>query len=107
MDWVVMSVKADQARSHSWMKNMVENGAWGKAGTSRVGPPTPDAFAGLAKLLGTSEDAVASMIAADFYGVGDSGGYSARVQRLAPMIESLTDDDADLVELLVGRLNAS
>lgn len=101
-----MSVAADQARSHSWLKNMAEQGAWGSAGSGRVGPPTPDQFPGLAKLLGTTKEAVAAMVAADFYGIDTGEGHSARVQRMAPMIDSLTDDDGNLVEGLVGRLSA-
>lgn len=99
-----MSVNADQARSHSWLKNMAEQGAWGSAGSGRVGPPTPNEFPGLAKLLGTTPDAIAAMVAADFYGVDANGEYSARVQRMAPMIDSLSVDDANMVEGLVGRL---
>ena len=108
-DWVEMSFEADRVRSHAWFKNMTEKGAWGQFGatkSNRVGPPDPDTFTGLAKLLGTTVEAVASMVASDFYGVTGEARHSARVQRIAPMIESLKDDDADLVELLVGRLNA-
>lgn len=102
-----MSVNADQARSHSWLKNMAERGAWGPAGSARVGPPTPEQFPGLAKLLQTTPDAVAAMVVADFYGVGAQEGYSARVQRLAPTIDRLSSKDADLVETLIHRLGSS
>lgn len=105
MDWVVMSVNADQARSHSWLKNMAENGAWGSAGSGRVGPPTPEQFPGLAKLLGTTPETVAAMVATDFYGVNSAGGQSARVQRIAPKLDALGVDDANLVEALVHRLS--
>lgn len=104
LDWLDMSVKANRARSHSWLKNMAENGAWGQAGAGRVGPPTPSEFAGLAQLLGTTEDAIARMVAADFYGVDTSDGYSARVQRMAPAIDALSEADASLIEELVARL---
>jgi hypothetical protein len=104
MDYIVMSVNADQARSHSWLKNMAEQGAWGKAGAGRVGPPTPDQFPGLAKLLGTTEESVAAMVATDFYGVDTSVGYSARVRRIAPILDTLEEPDADLVEQMVARL---
>lgn len=99
-----MSVNADQARSHSWLKNMAEQGAWGSAGSGRVGPPTPEQFPGLAKLLGTTREAVAAMVVADFYGVGNDEGYSARVQRLAPNLDALDDGDATMIENLVLRL---
>lgn len=105
MDWVVMSVNADQARSHSWLKNMAENGAWGSAGNGRVGPPTPEQFPGLAKLLGTTAEAVAAMVVADFYGVDTAGGHSARLQRIAPKLDALDVEDANLVESLVHRLS--
>lgn len=104
LDWLDMSVKANRARSHSWLKNMAEHGAWGQAGAGRVGPPTPSEFSGLAQLLGTTEAAIARMVAADFYGVDTSNGYSARVQRMAPSIDALSEADASLIEDLVGRL---
>lgn len=103
-DWVTMSVEADRARSHSWLKNMAENGAWGNAGSGRVGPPTPSEFDGLAKLLGTTADQVAAMVCADFYGIDTDTGYSARVMRLAPLVDDLADDDLALVDTLVQRL---
>jgi hypothetical protein len=103
-DWVTMSVEADRARSHSWLKNMAEQGAWGDAGAGRVGPPTPDQFRGLAKLLGTTPDQVAAMVCTDFYGLDTGAGYSARVQRLAPAMDGLAESDAALVESLINRL---
>ncbi len=102
-----MSVEADRARSHSWLKNMAEHGAWGSAGAGRVGPPTPDQFAGLAKLLGTDIERVAAMVCADFYGIDTGAGFSARVLRLAPTIDALGDDDIDLVQMVITRLGAS
>jgi len=104
MDYVRMSVASDQARSHSWLKNMTERGAWGKSGAGRIGPPTPSEFPGLARLLGTTEKVVAAMVVADFYGVDLETGYSARTQRMAPLLDGLEDSDADLVEKLVLRL---
>jgi hypothetical protein len=105
-DWVTMSVEADRARSHSWLKNMAEQGAWGSAGAGRVGPPTPKEFVGLAKLLGTTPEQVAEMVVADFYQVDTGGGFSARVQRLAPTIDALNVDDLNLVEAVINRLGA-
>lgn len=86
---------------------MAENGAWGSGGAGRVGPPTPDQFPGLAKLLGTTKEVVAAMVAADFYGIDTTDGYSARVQRIAPMIDALSPADADMVEAIVGRFATS
>jgi hypothetical protein len=105
-DWVTMSVEADRARSHSWLKNMAEQGAWGNAGAGRVGPPTPDQFSGLAKLLGTTPEQVAAMVCTDFYGIDTGAGHSARVQRLAPAIDGLREADATFVESLINRLGA-
>lgn len=39
------------------------------------------------------------MVVTDFYGINIGDGYSARMQQLAPTIDSLSDDDADLIEL--------
>lgn len=84
---------------------MAEHGAWGRGGAGRVGPPTPDQFPGLARLLGTSEDQIAAMVVADFYKVDTGNEFSARVRRLAPKLENLAEDDADMVEELVARLS--
>lgn len=99
-----MAYESDRARSHSWMKNMTEHGAWGSAGSGRVGPPTPDEFRGLAKLLGTTKEKVAEMVAADFYGVDTGAEYSSRMQSLAPLIDQLSEEDAELIEQMVRRL---
>jgi hypothetical protein len=106
-DWVTMSVEADRARSHSWLKNMAEQGAWGSTGGGRVGPPTPDEFGGLAKLLGTTADQVAAMVVADFYGIDSGAGFSARVQRIAPTIDELAEEDAEVIERLATRLRVA
>lgn len=106
-DWVSMSVGADQARSFSWIKNMTENGAWGTGGAGRVGPPTRAEFEGFAKLLGVTPDQVGRMVVMDFYGVETLGEYSPRVHRLAPLIDELSEDDADLVESMARRLTQS
>ncbi len=84
-----MSYESNRARSHSWFRNMAEYGAWGTTTNgARVGPPTPDEFKGLAKLLGTTPDQIASMVVADFYGVDTGNGFSARMQRLSPIIDN-------------------
>lgn len=104
-DWQAMSYESNKARSHSWFRNMVEYGAWGMTTNgARVGPPTPDEFKGLAKLLGTTPDQIASMVVADFYGVDTGDGFSARMQRLSPIIDGLAEDDAELIEKTARRL---
>lgn len=79
---------------------MTTNGA-------RVGPPTPEEFKGLAKLLGTTPDQIASMVVADFYGVDTGDGFSARMQRLSPIIDGLAESDAELIENTARRLGQS
>lgn len=95
---------SDRARSHAWWKNLVEYGAWEGPGV-RVGPPSPEALAGIAKLFGTSEEQVCAMIAADWYGVHPDTELSARTQRLGPVLDKLSDSDADLVEAVAQRLS--
>lgn len=99
-----MSVECDRARSHGWWKNLVEYGAWHGPGSTRVGPPDPEALDGIAKLFGTTVDQVAAMVAADWYDVHPDTRISARAQRLGPALDSLTEADADLAEALVQRL---
>jgi len=103
-DYITMSVNSDRARSHGWWKNLVEYGAWAGPGTTRVGPPDPEALSGIAKLFGVTEDQVAAMVAADWYGVGSESELSARVLRLGPLIDELEVVDAKLVERLIHRL---
>lgn len=99
-----MSDESDRARSHGWWKNLVDYGPWDGPGSIRVGPPDPDAVGGIAKLFGTSEQRVAEMIAADWYGVQPESDVSNRVLRLAPTLDQLSESDLDLVTKLMGRL---
>ncbi len=105
-DYLTMSVQCDRARSHGWWKNLVEYGAWRGPGTSRVGPPDPDAIPGIAKLFGTTEAQVAAMIAADWYGVHPDADISPRALRLSPILDQLSESDAELVEALARSLAA-
>ncbi len=106
-DYITMSVNSDRARSHGWWRNLVEHGAWGGPGTTRVGPPDPEALPGIAALFGTSKEQVAKMVAADWYDVDCDAQPSPRTTRLAPMLERLSDYDAELVRKLVRRLSKS
>ncbi|WAH99762.1 hypothetical protein [Arthrobacter sp. MMS18-M83] len=101
-----MAHESERARSHGWWRNLVEYGAWNGPGSNRVAPPDPQAIPGIAKLFGTTEEQVRAMVAADWYHVYPDTEISARVQRLAPLLDRLTDDDADLAEKLVRRLDA-
>lgn len=103
-DYIRMQVDCDGVRSHSWWKNLVEYGAWQGPGNLRVGPPTPEAVPGIAKLFGTSKEEVCAMIAADWYGVNPNGDVSSRVRRLGPTLEALAEPDADLIEAFARRL---
>jgi hypothetical protein len=103
-DYVAMSYESDRARSHGWWKNLVEYGAWKGPGSTRVGPPDPEALEGIAKLFGTTIDRVAAMVAADWYEVYPDAEISARALSLGPTIDLLSETDAELVEALVHRL---
>ena len=103
-DYYEMAVGSKRARSHGWWKNLIENGAWG--GESRVGPPTPEALPGIARLFGTTKEQVAAMIAADWYGVQPDVELSARVLRMSPLLDELQESDAELLEQLARRLAA-
>jgi hypothetical protein len=105
MDFLDMSVGSDRARSHGWWRNLVEHGAWKGPGSGRVGPPTPEALPGIAKLFGTTKDQVAAMVAADWYGVHPDTTISARALALSAALDKLDDFDAELVEKLIRRLS--
>ena len=106
-DYSAMQYKSDRARSHGWWRNLVEYGAWSGPGSTRVGPPDPDSIPGIAKLFGTTEEHVAAMIAADWYGVEPDGEMSAAALRLGPALDRLEPNDLDLVESLARRLTVS
>src|SRR2546429_7152870 len=99
-----MSVDSERARSHAWWKNLVDHGAWGGY-SGRVAPPDREALPGIAKLFGTTEEQGAAMVAADWYGVVPDAPPSARVTRLAPPLDALDADDAEIVSKLVQRLS--
>jgi hypothetical protein len=102
-DYVTMQVESQGARSHAWWRNLVRHGAWEPVG-SRVGPPTPEAIPGIAALFNTTEDHVADMIAADWYGVQSGSEMSSQTQKIAAVLNTLGRDDLDLVDDLVRRL---
>jgi hypothetical protein len=103
-NYVAMSYESGQVRSHGWWKNVVDYGPWKGPNGTRVGPPDPEALGGIAQLFGTSPDEVAAMVAVDWYGVHRDVDMSARAQRLAPILDELSESDADLVEALAQRL---
>jgi len=103
-DYISMSVESDRARSHGWWRNVIEYGPWKGPGSTRVGPPDPEALPGIAKLFGTTPDQVAVMIAADWYGVYPDSEVSPRALQLSPILDSLDDEDAKIVEHLARRL---
>jgi len=106
-DYISMSVLSDRARSHGWWRNVVEYGPWQGPGETRVGPPTPEAVHGIAKLFGTTPERVSEMIAADWYGVEKNSEFSARVKKLAPNIDLLDEADAELVDQMIRRFLAN
>jgi hypothetical protein len=104
-EFVAMDAESDRARSHAWWKRLVTYGAWGQGWTGgRVGPPDREALDGIAKLFGTTPERVAEMVAADWYGVNTEVEVSARVLNLSHILDSLSEDDAKLVESLARRL---
>jgi hypothetical protein len=103
-DYITMSVESDRARSHGWWRNVIEYGAWHGPGSTRVGPPDPEALAGIAKLFGTSTKQVATMVAADWYDVHPDTEISSRTLRLGPAFDRLDESDAQIVETLIRRL---
>lgn len=103
MDYISMQVGCDRARSHSWWRNVVEHGPW-KGQQARTAPPTPDEWPGIAKLFGTTEDQVCEMIAADWFGVRPGTEVSARVMKLAPLLDELTETEAEAVGVVVRSM---
>lgn len=98
-----MSVECDRVRSHSWWRNLVEYGAW-SGPNARVGPPTPDEFDGIAKLFRTTREQVAAMIAADWYGIQPDERFSTRVMNLAPLLDQLTEEQADALSVIIQAM---
>lgn len=95
-----MARKSGELRSTAWFNNV-------KAGGSRlVGPPPPHILHGFARLFDMTWEQVAAMVAESWYGV-QTEGASERVKRIAPALDALDEADAELVERLVTRLNAT
>jgi hypothetical protein len=105
MDFMTMSFNSGRARSHGWWRNLVEHGPWRGPGATRVGPPDPEALPGIARLFGTSEDQVRIMVAADWYGVHPNQDVSALARRLSPALDRLSEEDVELVQALLRRLD--
>ena len=82
----------------------MEHGAWKGPNATRVGPPTPEALEGIAKLFKTSVEQVAAMVAADWYGVYPDADVSQWALRLSPILDQLDDADAELLDTLARRL---
>jgi hypothetical protein len=100
-----MQVDCDDARSHTWWKRLVEDGAWGsRPGVGRVGPPEPDTLGPIANLFGTTPERVAEMIATDWYGVHNETQVSNRVQNMSHLLDALGEEDAKLIETIARRL---
>ncbi|MFJ4872599.1 hypothetical protein [Streptomyces sp. NPDC088757] len=96
MRFIDMQVKSEDARSAAWW-NQVANGAI-------VNPPPRDLFKKFARMMGVTERRVAEMAAEEWFGVTPMDGISSRVQGLADAIDSLSDEDAAMVEQLIHRL---
>lgn len=96
MTFTTMSYRSNQKRSQVWFNNVAN-------GSSGVNPPPPDIVPDIAKALGITSDQCAALICEGWYQVR-SEEVSARVRRLAPALDALTDADADLIEQLAMRL---
>jgi hypothetical protein len=102
--YVAMQAECGGTPSHTWWKRLVEGGAWKDRGWGRVSPPPPNKLGGIANLFGTTVEQVAAMIAADWYGVHPKTEVSARVLRMSPVLDKLTETDSEMVEALARRL---
>jgi hypothetical protein len=102
--YVAMQAECGGTPSHTWWRRLVEYGPWQTRGYGRVSPPPPNKLDGIANLFGTSTDQVAAMIAADWYGVHPKTELSARILRISPVLDQLTETDSEMVEALARRL---
>src|SRR5258706_15872904 len=102
--YTTMSIDSGKARSHTWWRRLVENGPWGPDIGFRVTPPPPEAIKGIAKLFHTSPNRVREMIAADWYEVPPRSDVSPRALNLSHVLDTLSDEDAKLVETVACRL---
>lgn len=79
----------DHVRSATWW-NQVHN-------AKAVSPPAVELMPYLGKVLGFPAEAVAEMVAAQWYGV-TKADVSERVARMAPLIDSLSEEMAAVLE---------
>src|SRR5438270_4352897 len=78
-----MQQDSGEARSSGWFNKV--------ANRERVSPPPPETLDGLARLFGTTPEAVASMVAEEWYGIRPDEPTHDRVKRLAPALAMLSE----------------
>ncbi|MFJ4060702.1 hypothetical protein [Streptomyces albogriseolus] len=95
-----MAEESGGTRSASWWRHVqLEQ-------TDRFNPPPPKDLPGIAKLFGGTEKQVAAMIAHEFYGVTRFPDLrSEQERRFAKDLNTLSEEDADLVLEIVKRMN--
>ncbi len=92
-----MQKRSGEARSTGWF-NQVANGY-------RVNPPPDEkTLDGLAELFQMNREAVAELVAEEWYGVRRDEPLSERTRRLAPTLDQLDEGDAELIAHLAHRL---
>jgi hypothetical protein len=95
MTYFEMQQGCASTRSTSWFNNVVRG--------HRVSPPSGEDLPPLAKMMGITTEALAAMIAEEWYGV-TVDALSDRARRLVPALDALSEGDARLVEAVVARL---
>ncbi len=98
MTYKDMADGSQNVRSTSWWNNLVRKGA------SAVDPPPPRTIPAIAGMMSISEAQVRAEVAEDWYGVRAGEEVSARVRRLAPVLDLLHSDDVEYIEHLAKRL---
>jgi len=90
-----------RARSSAWFNNLVNSyrGPW------KVAPPSPEAWPGLATLLGISEQHVREAIAREWFGVGPDVSTTADVRQIIDIARDLDPSDLALLRLVAQRLS--
>lgn len=97
--YATMAVKCLHVRSDGWFNTVA-------LGYPDIRPPEPKILGQLGRAFGMTQEQVAALVAESWYGVR-SADVSDRVRKLAPAIDALDDESAELVGALVARLAAN
>lgn len=90
-----MEAETQRVRSFTWFYNVAIG--------QYVRPPKVEEFDRFAALFGVTPEQVGLWVAEEWFGITHHD-VSSRVRALEPVLDALTDEDAEMIEKLARRL---